>query len=194
MLLSGEPDRAVIKQGLAQGRKYISYVPCNLSQIPRALTEHMRVNSFVVTVSPMDASGHFSLGTNNEYASTVIRNCDWPIIARHENMISVNTAIEVDLYGQVNTEFINRHQYSGSGGQFDFVKGASLSKGGKSFYRTEVGGKGRKNILRCTSSADGHGHRMDVEYIVTEHGMVSASRNPNFRDELTQYAKSINLI
>jgi acyl-CoA hydrolase len=45
----------------------------------------------------------------------------------------VNTAIEVDLYGQVNAEFINGHQYSGSGGQFAFVKGASFSKGGKSF-------------------------------------------------------------
>jgi itaconate CoA-transferase len=55
------------------------------------------------------------------------------IIKQHDYVMSVNTAIEEDLYGQVNAEFINGHQYSGSGGQFDFVKGAGFSKGGKSF-------------------------------------------------------------
>jgi itaconate CoA-transferase len=54
------------------------------------------------------------------------------VIAQHDNLMSVNTAVEIDLYGQVNGEFINGHQYSGSGGQFDFVKGASFSRGGKS--------------------------------------------------------------
>jgi itaconate CoA-transferase len=47
--------------------------------------------------------------------------------------MSVNTAVEIDLYGQGNREFIDGHPYSGSGGQFDFVKGASFSMGGKSF-------------------------------------------------------------
>ncbi len=69
----GEPDREMIQRGIAEGRKYLSYIPCNFSQIPRALTESMRVDTFLVTVSPMDASGHFSLGTNNDYASTVVR-------------------------------------------------------------------------------------------------------------------------
>lgn len=47
---------------------------------------------------------------------------DIRIIAQHDNLISINTAIEIDLYGQVKGEFIGSHEYSGSGGQFDFVK------------------------------------------------------------------------
>ena len=51
----------------------------------------------------------------------------------NDAMISVNAAIQVDLYGQVNAEMIGGVQYSGSGGQFDFVTGAAKSRGGKSF-------------------------------------------------------------
>ncbi len=82
----GEPDRKIVKQQRAEGRKYLSYVPINFSNIPRALTEHIHVNTFVVTVSPMDASGHFSLGTNNDYASTVLRHCDRVIVEVNKNM------------------------------------------------------------------------------------------------------------
>jgi itaconate CoA-transferase len=351
----GDPDRKMVAQGISEGRKYLSYVPCNFSQIPRALTEHMRVNTFVVTVSPMDASGHFSLGTNNDYASTLIRYCDRAIvevnrnmprvfgdslvhvsevhtivehhvplpevpytepdedslkigkliadeipdaatlqlgignlpnavahylenrndlgihselfshafadlvrsgaangrkktlhprkhvftfalgdaemcafindnpsmesyssgyvndvriIALHDNLISVNTAVEIDLYGQVNAEFINGHQYSGSGGQFDFVKGASLSKGGKSFIALKSAAKGGNIsciVPRVQMATD---TRMDVEYIVTEYGMVNlrgkstkeraellmSIAHPNFREQLADHAKSINLV
>lgn len=82
----GEPDRLVIEQGISDARKYSSYIPCNSSQIPRALTEHAHVNTLLVTVSPMDASGHFGLGTNNDYASTVIRKCDRVIVEVNKNM------------------------------------------------------------------------------------------------------------
>jgi itaconate CoA-transferase len=61
------------------------------------------------------------------YSSAYVN--DIHVIAEHDNLMSVNTAIEIDLYGQVNAEFINGHEYSGSGGQFDFVKGSSFSKG-----------------------------------------------------------------
>jgi acyl-CoA hydrolase len=44
------------------------------------------VNTFVITVSPMDKSGHFSLGTNNDYASTVLRHCDYVIVEVNPNM------------------------------------------------------------------------------------------------------------
>jgi itaconate CoA-transferase len=351
----GDPDRKMVQIGLKEGRKYLSYVPVNFSQIPRALTEHIRVNTFLVTVSPMDASGHFSLGTNNDYASTVLRHCDRvvvevnrnmprvfgdslvhvsevhaivenhaplvqvpykdpdedsmkigkciaeqipdgatlqlgignlpnavaqllgnrndlgihselfshalmrlvksgvangrkktlhprkhvftfsigddelyqfindnpsmesyassyvnniDIIAQHDNMMSVNTAVEVDLYGQVNGEFINGHQYSGSGGQFDFVKGASFAKGGKSFIGLKAAAKNGtiSSIVPHVQMATDT--RMDVEHIVTEYGCVNlrgrstreralaliSIAHPNFRDELTKHAKSINLI
>jgi itaconate CoA-transferase len=61
-------------------------VPINFSNTPRALTEHVHVNTFAVTVSPMDKSGHFSLGTNNDYASTVLRHCDYVIVEVNPNM------------------------------------------------------------------------------------------------------------
>jgi itaconate CoA-transferase len=57
------------------------------------------------------------------YASSYVN--DIRIIAQNDNLISINTAISIDLYGQVNSEFIGSHEYSGSGGQFDFVKGDS---------------------------------------------------------------------
>ena len=82
----GDPDRKMVARGISEGRKYLSYVPINFSNIPRALTEQIHVNTFVVTVSPMDKSGHFSLGTNNDYASTVLRHCDRVIVEVNRNM------------------------------------------------------------------------------------------------------------
>ena len=82
----GDPDRKMVAKGISENRKYLSYVPINFSNIPRALTEHIHVNTFVVTVSPMDRSGHFSLGTNNDYASIVLRHCDRVIVEVNKNM------------------------------------------------------------------------------------------------------------
>jgi itaconate CoA-transferase len=98
------------------------------------------------------------------YASSYLN--DINVIKQHGYMMSVNTAIEVDLYGQVNAEFINGHQYSGSGGQFDFVKGASFSKAGKSFiWLKSAAKKGAISgiVPRVQMATD---TRMDVEYIV----------------------------
>jgi Acetyl-CoA hydrolase/transferase C-terminal domain len=111
--------------------------------------------------------------------------------------------VESDLYGQVNGQFINGHQYSGSGGQ-----GASFSTGGKSFIGRKSSAKNGTissivpNVNMATDT------RMDVEHIVTEFGMVNlrgrstraralaliAIAHPNFRAELTRHEKSINLI
>src|SRR5262249_59564891 len=54
------------------------------------------------------------------------------VIARNDDMISVNAVIEVDLLGQANAEFLHGHQFSGSGGQLDFVRGAFDAQRGKS--------------------------------------------------------------
>lgn len=108
------------------------------------------------------------------YSSAYVN--DIRIIAQHDRLISVNTAIEVDLYGQVNAEFINGHQYSGSSGQFDFVKGAAFSKGGKSFITLKSAAK--KTTISC---------------IVPRVQMATDTRT-NFREQLADHAKSINLI
>jgi itaconate CoA-transferase len=351
----GDPDRKMVKVGLGVGKKYLSYVPINFSNIPRVLSEYVKPDTFVVTVSPMDKSGHFSLGTNNDYASVLVRTCprvivevnrnmprifgdslvhvsevhaivendvplvqipykdpepdsmkigqciaeqipdgatlqlgignlpnavalhladrndlgahsellshafvrliksgvvngrkktlhprkhvftfaigddevydfisdnpsmesyaasyvnDIHVIKQHDNMMSVNTAIEIDLYGQVNAEFIDEHQYSGSGGQFDFVKGASFSRGGKSFIGLKSAAKNGTVSCIVPHVQMATDTRMDVEYIVTEYGCVNlrgkstreramaliSIAHPNFRDALTAYAKSITLI
>ncbi len=54
-------------------------------------------------------------------------------IAANDNMISINTSISIDLTGQLCSESIGYRQFSGSGGQVDYIRGATLSKGGKSF-------------------------------------------------------------
>ena len=129
-------------------------------------------------------------------------------VAQLDNFISINTAIEVDLYGQVNAEFIGDHEYSGSGGQFDFVKGASLSRGGKSIialHSTALKGTRSTIVPKVPMVTD---DRMDVEHIVTENGVVNlrglstAERAhalisiayPKFREELTVAARKVVLI
>lgn len=95
------------------------------------------------------------------------------VIAQNDAMISVNAAIQVDLYGQVNAEMIGGLQYSGSGGQFDFVTGAAASRGGKSFVvlpSTAKGGAISTIVPRVDIVTD---ERMDVEHVATEHGVVN---------------------
>jgi itaconate CoA-transferase len=348
-------DHEIIRQQTRTGHKLVSFVPCHFSQIPRVVTEVVKPDTFIVTVAPMDRSGHFSLGTNNDFASTAARcagrlvvevNRNMPrvfgqsqihldeidaivehdapllaaepvqpsavgraigaliapmvpngatlqlgvgkvpsavaaalaqhedlgvhtelfspafvplirsgvangrrktlhprkhvftvaygdadlyafmhdnpsmesyassyvndvrVIAQNDALISVNTAIEVDLYGQVNAEYIEQHQYSGSGGQFDFVKGASLSKGGKSILALHATAKDGATSCIVPHVQMVTDDRMDVEYVVTEHGVVNLRgrstreralalieiADPKFRDELRDAAKKITLI
>ena len=56
------------------------------------------------------------------------------VISAHDNFISINNAVDIDLFGQVNAESAGIKNISGAGGQLDFVLGAYKSKGGKSFY------------------------------------------------------------
>lgn len=349
------PDHAIIKRQAQGGRKLVSFVPVHFSQLPRLFEEAIKLDTFVITVAPMDVGGFFSLGTNNDFASTAARNCkrliievnrnmprvfgqsqihvsevsaivendvplieagsaepspeglaigrliapmvpngatlqlgigkvpsgvalalgdhedlgihtelfspvmadlirkgvingtrktlnprkhvftlafgttdsyafmdnnssmesyassyvnDVRVIAQHDDFISINTAIEIDLYGQVNAEFIGEHEYSGSGGQFDFVKGASLSKRGKSIIAiqsTARNGTLSAIVPRVSMVTD---VRMDVEYVVTEHGVANlrgkstkeradaliAIAHPSFREELTAAAHKVTLI
>mgnify|MGYP002247522172 CR=1 FL=1 len=66
---------------------------------------------------------------------------DPDVICQNDNMISINTAMSIDLFGQVAAEGMGLHQFSGTGGQGDYVRGAQLAKGGKSFlaFKSTVG-------------------------------------------------------
>lgn len=101
---------------------------------------------------------------------------DPAIIARHNNFISVNACIEVDLWGQVASESIGTRHYSGTGGQRDFVRGAICSSGGKSFLVTPSTAKG--GSISCITSALAPGAivstgKNDVDRVVTEYGVAT---------------------
>ncbi|MFX5994766.1 acetyl-CoA hydrolase/transferase C-terminal domain-containing protein, partial [Acinetobacter baumannii] len=86
----------------------------------------------------------------------------------NDNMISINSAIEIDLYGQVNAENLNRHEFSGTGGALDFMRGAFDSKGGKSIlalYSTAQHGEYSRIVPFLDNAVTDP--RMDVEHVVT---------------------------
>ena len=97
------------------------------------------------------------------------------IIGQHQNMISINSAIQVDLSGQVNAEMIGPVQFSGVGGQVDFVRGASRSRGGKSIIAlpsTAAKGKISRIVRDVDPGACVTTSRNDVHYVVTEFGVA----------------------
>lgn len=123
------------------------------------------------------------------------------IIARNDNVVSINSALQVDFTGQVASDTIGYMQYSGTGGQADFVRGASLSKGGRSilaFHSTAAGGSISRIVSHLGEGACVCTNRADVHYIVTEYGIANlrgksvherakaliSIAHPDFRDQL----------
>ena len=97
-------------------------------------------------------------------------------ISRNDNMVSINSAIEVDLSGQVVSDSIGYQFFSGIGGQVDFIRGASLSKGGKpiiALASTTKGGKISKIVSHLTEGAGVVTSRGHVHYVVTEYGIAN---------------------
>ncbi len=350
-------ERDLIKKGLENDRKVVNYVPNNFHQAPRLMTEDIGVDSFVCTVSPMDAHGYFSMGVGNDYSSKVARaakhlivevNRHMPrvggvgamlhvseveaivennapllelpvrkssaddaaigkiiagmvpdgaclqmgvgalpnlvcaelkdrkdlgvhtealnpglvdlikagvvtnqrkklntgtsiftfamgqkamydfidgnpavesapvdyvnnptIIAQNDNVISINATIQIDLTGACNSEHMLGHQYSASGGQLDFVRGAYASKGGKSIIATAstaAHGKVSKIVARLDGPVTVP--RIDTHWVVTEFGSVNMKglssterakaliglAHPEFRDGLVASAQKLHLV
>jgi acyl-CoA hydrolase/RimJ/RimL family protein N-acetyltransferase len=97
-------------------------------------------------------------------------------ISRNDNMASINSAIEVDLSGQVVSDSIGYQFYSGIGGQVDFIRGASLSKGGKpiiALASTTKDGKVSKIVPHLTEGSGVVTSRGHVHYVVTEYGIAN---------------------
>lgn len=82
----GSKERELIKQGDAEGRKVIFYVPNSFSHLPRYFRENISLDACIVTVSPMDKSGYFTLGTNNDYTSTAAKVAKKLIVEVNKNM------------------------------------------------------------------------------------------------------------
>jgi len=174
--------------------------------------------------NPYKWIGSFALGTRKLYDfiddnplvemhSTRYVN-DPYIIGKNDNMVSVNATLEVDLTGQAASESISFMQYTGTGGQLDFVQGCWRSRGGKSFltlYSTYTDKQGEvysKIVPQITQGAFITVSRTDVQYVVTEYGVaflkgqnlrrrVEALINiahPDFRDWLRFEARKMNYI
>ncbi|WP_053956155.1 acetyl-CoA hydrolase/transferase family protein [Inediibacterium massiliense] len=98
------------------------------------------------------------------------------VIMQNEKMISINSCIQVDLMGQVVSETIGLKQFSGVGGQVDYVRGASMSKGGKSIIAipsTASKGKVSRIVPLIDEGSAVTTSRNDVHYVVTEYGIAN---------------------
>jgi itaconate CoA-transferase len=79
-------DRMLADAGRKQGKDWVDFIPCMFHQAGRLLTENISPDSFVVTVSPMDKAGYFSLGTNADYGATVVRHAKNVIVEVNKHM------------------------------------------------------------------------------------------------------------
>lgn len=134
------------------------------------------------------------------------RTNDTAFIRRNPRVTAINSAIQVDLTGQVCADSIGHRIYSGIGGQMDFIRGAALSRGGKPIIAlpsTAAGGKVSRIVWELSPGAGvvttrGHVHWVCTEYgVVNLHGLSIRERaqalisiaHPDFRAELTRDAK-----
>ena len=135
------------------------------------------------------------------------------VIAGLDRVISINSCLNVDLYGQVSSESVGTRQISGTGGQLDFVLGAYLSKGGKSFICcsstfTSKDGQLHSRILPTLKQGSVvTDTRANAHYVVTEYGCVCLKglatwqraeamisiAHPDFRDELIKEAEKMGI-
>jgi acyl-CoA hydrolase/ribosomal protein S18 acetylase RimI-like enzyme len=133
------------------------------------------------------------------------------VIASIDNMVAINSALQVDLTGQSTSESIGSMFYSGIGGHADFMRGAVLSKGGKSILvvqSTARNGEVSRIVPFLESGAGMTLNRGDIHYIVTEYGIcyihgknireramdLIGIAHPKFRPWLIEEAKRLNLI
>jgi acyl-CoA hydrolase len=131
-----------------------------------------------------------------------------PHIARNRDMISVNSTIEIDLTGQCCSESMGAAQFSGTGGQHDFARGAFDAPGGKSiiaFYSTAKAGEVSRVVPTLRPGAVVTTPRTEVHWVASEYGAAELKgrttreraraliglAHPKFRDELEREAKEL---
>jgi len=159
----------------------------------------------------------FCLGTRRLYdfvddnRDFEFRPCDYTndpsIISQQENMVAINSALEIDLTGQVCSDSLGQVFYSGLGGQVDFIRGAARAKGGKPIIAlpsTAAGGAMSRIVPSLSKGAGVMITRGDVYYVVTEYGIaylhgknvrervlaLISIAHPKFREQLLEEAKS----
>jgi acyl-CoA hydrolase len=135
--------------------------------------------------------------------------CNDPfVIAQNENVVAINSAIEIDITGQVVSDSVGSRLVSGFGGQVDFMRGAARSRGGKpiiAISSTTKNGRLSRIVPRIKSGAGVVTTRADVHYVVTEYGVVYLHgknvrqraealiqiAHPKFREELSEHMREM---
>lgn len=181
------------------------------------LVENGNITGHRKTIEPRKVSASFTFGSQHIY-DFVNRNpmfafhpSDYindPIrIARQHKMVAINTALQIDLTGQVCADSIGTRFYSGIGGQVDFIRGASMCPGGKAIIAirsTAKGGSISKIVATLDEGAGVVTSRGDVHYVVSEYGVADlrgrsireramaliSIAHPDFRPELLSAAKA----
>ncbi|MBN2229719.1 MAG: GNAT family N-acetyltransferase [Candidatus Thorarchaeota archaeon] len=133
------------------------------------------------------------------------------VIGQNRKMIAINSALEVDLTGQVCADSLGHRFYSGIGGQVDFIRGAKRSIGGKAIIcllSTAMDGQVSRIVPQLSEGAGVVTTRGDVDVIITEYGLANlhgktirervlsliAIANPKFRNELLEAAKDMHYV
>lgn len=133
------------------------------------------------------------------------------VVAKNHKMVSVNSALQIDLTGQVAADSIGHQFYSGVGGQVDFIRGAAGSKGGKSVIALPATAKSEQISRIVPALSEGAGvvtTRADIDFVVTEYGIASLKAktikeraialiqiaHPKFRNDLIKAAKQLGFI
>jgi acyl-CoA hydrolase/GNAT superfamily N-acetyltransferase len=136
---------------------------------------------------------------------------DPTVIARNDHLVSISSALEVDLTGQVCTDSIGDMFYSGIGDQVDYIRGSAMSKGGFSIIALPSTAHNKKVSRIVPSLSEGAGAattRGDVDFVVTEYGIAELKgksiyqrvmelaqiSHPKFREELIEVAKKRHYI
>ena len=173
------------------------------------------------TINPGRSVAAFCMGKRETYEylhdnpmvefRTIDYTNDPLIIAQHENMTAINSALEIDLTGQASAESIGKIFYSGIGGQADFMRGAVLSRNGKTILTIQSTASDESVSRIVPFLKEGAGvtlNRGDIHYVVTEYGIVYVHgknireramdlisiAHPKFRPWLIEEAKKSGLI
>jgi len=130
------------------------------------------------------------------------------VVGQNDNVVAINSAVEVDLMGQINSESVGNRIISGVGGQYDFARGAKKSEGGKfiiALPSTAMNGKVSRIVPQISSGAAVTIPRHDADYVVTEFGVAHLKgkslirraeslvniAHPDFRNQIAQGFRKI---
>ena len=146
------------------------------------LVERGVINNRRKTLQPGKSVAAFLMGTRRLYdyahrnPAVMMAPVDYVndprIICQNDNRVSINSCVQVDLMGQAASETVGYKQISGTGGQVDFIRGAAMSRGGRSIlaFPSTVKGRTSKIVPLLDEGAAVTTSRDDVDYVVTEYG------------------------